>query len=102
MNSNRRKDKSQPTTERETSQLRELLGGISWHARQPYEEKQELVLVTWVDVAHGNRIDSGSTQGIFLGMNTRELAEDQAVSPIAWHSQRIGRWIGRGTGGSEW
>ncbi|CAE7681801.1 RE2 [Symbiodinium sp. CCMP2456] len=138
VNASRRKDLSQPTSDREKSQLRALLGGISWHAQQvaPYlaaevgllltevtkssvdtiiranqllavakskqqyrmkihafPEDQELVLIAWVDAAHANRIDGGSTQGIILGMSTSQLLEGkvQGVSPIGWHSQRIDR-----------
>ena len=34
LSSNRRKEKEAPITERERSQLRTLLGGLSWHAQQ--------------------------------------------------------------------
>ena len=147
VNSSRRKDRTSPTTERERTQLRALLGGISWHAQQvaPYlaaevgllltevsrstvetiikanvllaqakakcnykmlihafEPNQELTLVAWVDAGNGNRIDGGSTQGIFIGMTTREMLQGEVagVSPVSWHSQKIERMC-RSPGASE-
>ena len=50
VNASRRKDRSSPTTERERSQLRALLGGISWHAQQvaPYLAAEVGLLLTEV------------------------------------------------------
>ena len=48
---------------------------------------------TWVDAANQNRVDGGSTQGIFVGASSGGLlkGEVEAVSPISWHSTRIDR-----------
>ena len=50
VNASRRKDRSQPTTDKEKSQLRALLGGISWHAQQvaPYLAAAVSLLLTEV------------------------------------------------------
>ena len=134
----RKKRRSDPTTDKEKSQLRALLGGISWHAQQvaPYlaaevsllltevsrstvetivkanillntakskrlnkmkihafEESDNLTMVMWVDAANGNREDGGSTQGLLLGVTNTQMLKGAicAVSPIAWHSQKIDR-----------
>ncbi|CAE7515030.1 RE1 [Symbiodinium sp. CCMP2456] len=134
----RKKLRGDPTTEREKSQLRALLGGISWHAQQvaPYlaaevsllltevsrstvetivkancllhmakqkqsykmkihafKEADELTMVMWVDAANANRIDGGSTQGLFLGITTKDMLQGAVchVTPVAWHSQKIER-----------
>ena len=138
VNATRRKDLAQPTTDREKTQLRALLGGISWHAQQvapflsaevsllltevsrssvdtilkanmllatakakqaykmkihAFEETDDLVMIMWVDAANGNRIEGGSTQGLFLGMAPKSILGGHVtgVSPIAWHSQKIDR-----------
>ena len=138
VNASRKKDRSQATNDKEKTQLRALLGGISWHAQQvaPYlaaevsllltevsrstidtivranlllenaksRQKQkmkvhsfakddELTMVMWVDAANANRIDGGSTQGLFLGMTSKSMLKGEvtAVTPVAWHSQKIDR-----------
>ena len=50
LNATRRKDRSQPTTDKEKTQLRALLGGISWHAQQvaPYLAAEVSLLLTEV------------------------------------------------------
>ncbi|CAE7239180.1 RE1 [Symbiodinium sp. CCMP2592] len=147
INATRRKDRTQPTSDKEKSQLRALLGGISWHAQQvaPYlaaevgllltevsrstvetivkanillatakhkqdhimkihsfKETDHLTLIAWVDAAQGNRIDGGSTQGIFIGMSSTKLLSGavEGVSPISWTSQKIDRAC-RSPGASE-
>ncbi|OLQ01173.1 Copia protein [Symbiodinium microadriaticum] len=138
VNASRKKDRSQATNDKEKTQLRALLGGISWHAQQvaPYlaaevsllltevsrstidtivranlllenaksRQKQkmkvhsfakddELTMVMWVEAANANRIDGGSTQGLFLGMTSKSMLKGEvtAVTPVAWHSQKIDR-----------
>ena len=138
VNATRRKDRSQATSDKEKTQLRALLGGISWHARQvaPYlaadvgllltevsrstvdtiiranillahakakqnyvmkihafDPKDQVMFVSWVDAANGNRVDGGSTQGILVGATTTAIMEGQIsrISPINWHSQKIDR-----------
>ncbi|OLQ06318.1 Retrovirus-related Pol polyprotein from transposon TNT 1-94 [Symbiodinium microadriaticum] len=50
VNATRRKDLTQPTTDREKTQLRALLGGISWHSQQvaPYLAAEVSLLLTEV------------------------------------------------------
>ncbi|CAE7316570.1 RE1, partial [Symbiodinium pilosum] len=50
LNATRRKDRSSPTSERERTQLRALLGGLSWHAQQvaPYLAAEVGMLLTEV------------------------------------------------------
>ena len=50
VNSSRRKDRSQATSDKEKTQLRALLGGISWHAQQvaPYLATEVGLLLTEV------------------------------------------------------
>ncbi|CAE7662420.1 RE1 [Symbiodinium sp. CCMP2592] len=138
VNASRRKDRSQATSDKEKTQLRALLGGISWHAQQvaPYlaadvgllltevsrstvdtiiranillstakakqnyvmhihafDPREQVMFVGWVDAANGNRVDGGSTQGIFIGATTTGIMEGKIskVSPIGWHSQKIDR-----------
>ena len=134
----RKKCRGDLTTDREKSQLRALLGGISWHAQQvaPYlaadvsllltevsrstvetivkascllhaakqkqsykmkihafKETDDLTMIMWVDAANANRIDGGSTQGLFMGITSKEILRGAVcpVSPMAWHSQKIER-----------
>ncbi|CAE7833265.1 RE1 [Symbiodinium sp. CCMP2592] len=138
VNASRRKNSQDPTSDREKSQLRALLGGLSWHAQQvapylaaevgllltevtkscvdtmirantllahaklkqsykmkihalPYDSK--VMFVAWVDAANSNRIDGGSTQGIFVGATTENIMQGDVcdVSPVSWHSQKIDR-----------
>ena len=57
VNASRRKDKSSPTSEKEKSQLRALLGGLSWHASQvaPYLAAEVSLLLTEVTRAAWKR-----------------------------------------------
>ncbi|CAE7500597.1 RE1, partial [Symbiodinium sp. CCMP2456] len=138
INATRRKNREDPTSERERTQLRALLGGLSWHAQQvaPYlaaevgllltevtrstvdtmvrtnmllahaKQKQsyrmkihsftpetQIMFVAWVDAANGNRINGGSTQGIFVGATPTNIMQGDVcdVSPVLWHSQKIDR-----------
>ena len=58
-----------------------------------FEESDNLTMVMWVDAANGNREDGGSTQGLLLGVTNTQMLKGAicAVSPIAWHSQKIDR-----------
>ena len=53
----------------------------------------QLGLFCWVDAGSQNRPDGSSTQGIFIGTGSLELLNGacSAVTPIAWHSQKIDR-----------
>ena len=147
VNASRRRQKDEPTNERERTQLRALLGGLSWHAQQvaPYlaaeigllltevtrstvdtmiranillaqakakqgykmqihghDPNSEVMFVAWVDAANGNRVDGGSTQGIFVGATATRIMEGDIcdVSPVSWASQKIDRSC-RSPGASE-
>ena len=65
-------------------------------------ETEEMVLYAWVDAANQNRADGGSTQGIFIGMGPSSLLRGDvgAISPIAWHSNKIDR-VCRSPGAAE-
>ena len=65
-------------------------------------ETDDLVMFAWVDAANQNRADGGSTQGIFIGMGPRAVLEGEvgAISPVAWHSNRIDR-VCRSPGAAE-
>eukprot|EP00439_Symbiodinium_sp_Y106_P008646 s6918_g1.t1 len=58
-----------------------------------FKESDDLTMVMWVDAANGNRVDGGSTQGLFLGMAPKTILSGSVtgVSPLAWHSQKIDR-----------
>ena len=58
-----------------------------------FKETDELTMVMWVDAANANRIDGGSTQGLFLGITSKDMLDGAVcpVSPAAWHSQKIER-----------
>ena len=53
----------------------------------------ELVMYVWVDAGSQNRPDGSSTQGIILGIRSRDLLKEAVgrVSLIAWHSHKIDR-----------
>ena len=138
LNASRRKETQAPTTEREKTSLRGVLGALSWHAQQvgPHvsadvglllsevtrstvstvqrtnkllnlmkarcghkmlihrmTEAEEPVLMAWVDAGSQNRVDGGSTQGIFIGMSDTSILRGEVakVTPISWHSNRITR-----------
>lgn len=46
--------------------------------------KEEIILATWVDAAHGNRQDVSSTKGALLGCTSRKLLEGtlEPVNPV--------------------
>ncbi|OLQ11583.1 hypothetical protein AK812_SmicGene4618 [Symbiodinium microadriaticum] len=58
-----------------------------------FKETDDLTMVMWVDAANANRIDGGSTQGLFMGITSKEILRGAVcpVSPMAWHSQKIER-----------
>ena len=58
-----------------------------------FEPGQDLTMYGWVDAGSQNRVDGGSTQGIFIGLGPTQMQEGAlgAVSPMAWHSSRIDR-----------
>ena len=59
------------------------------HALPP----QEMMVATWVDAAHANRSDGGSTAGVLVGCTTKSLlaGELERVNPIFWRSGRTTR-----------
>ena len=65
-------------------------------------QEGETHFYAWVDAASQNRIDGGSTQGIFIGASSGRLlqGEVEAISPISWHSTRIDR-VCRSPGAAE-
>ena len=60
---------------------------------QAFSPEEELCMYSWVDAGSQNRLDGGSTQGVFLGLSTMGLqkGEINCVSPMAWHSHKIDR-----------
>ncbi|CAE7362999.1 RE1, partial [Symbiodinium sp. CCMP2456] len=58
-----------------------------------FSKDDELTMVMWVDAANANRVDGGSTQGLFLGMTTKAMLKGEItpVTPVSWHSQKIDR-----------
>ena len=138
LNTNRKRDRKAPTTDRERTQLRALLGSLSWLVQQTaphvsadvglllsevgsstvdtvvrsnillshvkarrthkmvihgYEPRTPLGLYAWVDAGSQNRVNGGSTQGIFVGIGPMSLQEGELgqISPISWHSSKIDR-----------
>ena len=63
---------------------------------------EDMVMFAWVDAANQNRADGGSTQGIFIGMGPEAILHGEvgAVSPVAWHSNKIDR-VCRSPGAAE-
>ena len=147
LSASRRRDRQSETTEREKSQLRGILGALSWHAQQvaphisaeiglklsevsrstvdtimrankllyesrlrkdhklvmhAFPSEATLGVFCWADAAGQNRIDGGSTQGLFIGVGPMSLLDGQMerVSPIAWHAGRIDR-VTRSPGAAE-
>ena len=137
INAQRRKDRSAETTDWEKTQLRALLGGLSWYAQQtgPHlaaevslmlsevsksrvetiiqanlflqhaknrkdhklqifkQRDEDMQFYAWVDAANKNRVDDGSTQGIFIGAASRQLMQGSVchISPMSWTSTKIDR-----------
>lgn len=54
---------------------------------------EELIVATWVDAAHANRPDGGSTKGVMIGCSSRSLLSGHldVVSPAYWTSAKITR-----------
>ncbi|CAE7233778.1 RE1 [Symbiodinium sp. KB8] len=67
-----------------------------------HDPNSEVMFVAWVDAANGNRVDGGSTQGIFVGATATRIMEGDIcdVSPVSWASQKIDRSC-RSPGASE-
>ncbi|CAE7244002.1 RE1, partial [Symbiodinium sp. CCMP2456] len=65
-------------------------------------QEGETHFYAWVDAANQNRIDGGSTQGIFIGASSEALLKGEvaAISPVSWHSTRIDR-VCRSPGAAE-
>lgn len=65
-------------------------------------QEGETHFYAWVDAANQNRIDGGSTQGIFIGASSDALLKGEvaAISPVSWHSTRIDR-VCRSPGAAE-
>ena len=55
--------------------------------------KEELAAFVWVDAGSQNRPDGFSTQGIVVGVASKDLLEGMVkpVSMVVWHSQKIER-----------
>ena len=55
--------------------------------------KEELAAFVWVDAGSQNRPDGSSTQGIVVGVASKDLLEGMVkpVSMVVWHSQKIER-----------
>ena len=138
LSATRRREEKEPVTSWEKTQLRMLLGGLSWHAQQvaphfsaevsillsetsqgtvgtilranqllrqahlrhdhkmfihKFTPSTDLGLYAWVDAGSQNRVQGGSTQGIFIGMAPVALSKGEVtdVSPMSWHSSKIDR-----------
>lgn len=68
-------------------------GGIPLH---------DCLVAGWADAAVQNRIDGKSTQGLFIGITSRNLLQRHLckVSPVSWNSSKISRQC-RSPGGAE-
>ena len=55
-----------------------------------FEPDDELIVATWVDAAHDNREDGGSTGGIIIGMAPKKIldGEECGVSAVYWSSRK--------------
>ena len=137
LRASRKSDRQAPTDDWEKTQLRALLGGVSWHAQQVAPHfaadvgfllsevnkstidtiyranklldhvksmkdhrmkihaipKEELAAFVWVDAGSQNRPDGSSTQGIIVGIASKDLLEGMVkpISMVVWHSQKIER-----------
>lgn len=54
---------------------------------------QELMVATWADAAHANRVDGSSTKGILVACTSSRLLEGslEVINPIFWQSAKISR-----------
>ena len=137
LRASRKADRQAPTDEWEKTQLRALLGGVSWHAQQVAPHfaadvgfllsevnkstidtiyranklldhvksmkdhkmkihpipREELAAYVWVDAGSQNRPDGSSTQGIIVGIASKDLLKGlvKPISMVVWHSQKIDR-----------
>ena len=138
LSATRRREDEKPISEWERTQLRMLLGGLSWTAQQvaphlsaevslllsetsegtvatikkanqllhqaqlrhehamkihAFPQHVELAIYAWVDAASQNRVKGSSTQGIFVGIAPKSLAQGEVteVSPLVWQSSKIDR-----------
>ena len=92
VNASRRKDKTCPTSDREKSQLRALLGGLSWHASQvaPYLAAEVSLLLTEVarstveTIIKANMLlcQAKSRQG--YKMKIHQFREEDKLMLVAW------------------
>ena len=105
VNASRRKDRSQPTTDKEKSQLRALLGGISWHAQQvaPYLAAEVGLLLTEVS---RSTVDTIVKANILLShakskkdhiMKIHSFKESDTLTLVSWVDAAQGN---RADGGS--
>ncbi|CAE7790042.1 RE1, partial [Symbiodinium sp. CCMP2456] len=105
VNASRRKDRSQPTTDREKTQLRALLGGISWHAQQvaPYLAAEVGLLLTEVS---RSTVDTIIKANVLLAtakskkdhvMKIHSFKENDNLTMVAWVDAAQGN---RSDGGS--
>ena len=92
MNASRRKDRTQPTTERERTQLRALLGGLSWHAQQvaPYLAADVGLLLTEVTrssvetIIKTNMLLNQAKAKSTYKMNIHGFRETDKLTLVAW------------------
>ena len=68
----------------------------------PKLDSQGIGLFAWCDAAAQNRVDGGSTQGIFIGAASVNLltGQSETISPILWQSSKIQR-VCRSPGAAE-
>ena len=59
----------------------------------PCPSKEMPVVAAWVDAAHANRVDLGSTKGVVIGCASDKLLKGELtpITPIMWQSARIHR-----------
>jgi len=59
------------------------------HSLQP----SDMIVATWADAAHANRVDGGSTKGVIIGLTSKNLLSGQLdlINPIFWHSAKVSR-----------
>ena len=92
INATRKKNRDSPTTEREKTQLRALLGGISWHAQQvaPYLAAEVGLLLTEVTrstvetIIKSNILLTTAKHKASYRMKVHAFKEDTDLALVAW------------------
>ena len=92
LNATRRKDRSSPTSERERTQLRALLGGLSWHAQQvaPYLAAEVGMLLTEVSrstvetIIKANILLSQAKGKSSYKMKIHSFSAEDLLTLVAW------------------